>query len=211
MTRSRRPELRTHRNEIRRADVTVLDGLPVTTLARSWWALGAVLRLADLVAAGDCALRLGVTIDALDEQRRLWRGRRGNRTVAAALPLLDQRSRSRPETHLRVIVRLGGLDCFDVNTPISNSDGEWLAEPDLSCEQARVALEYQGSDHAELSRMRRDITRATDLRRAGWMLLNYGPAEVFGRPEQIAPELRHLVQRRAPQVRLKRPVSNRLH
>lgn len=129
----------------------------------------------------------------------------GSKLAATALPLLNARSRSRPETHLRVALAVAGLHLFDVNEPVTNDLGEWLAEPDLSCREAKVALEYQGAYHAGARRMRSDITRAGDLRRAGWALLCYGPAEVFRRPWQIAPEVRELIAARAPHL-LRRPV-----
>jgi hypothetical protein len=92
------------------------------------------------------------------------------------------------------------LPRFEVNVAIFNGDGEWLAEPDLSLAQARITLEYQGEQHAEAKRMRRDITRSADLRRAGWLELCYGPVEVFNRPWQIAPEVRALIRTRAPHL-----------
>jgi very-short-patch-repair endonuclease len=204
MTRSRRPELRSHRRQICPADRTVVKGIPSTTLARTWWDLAAELSLPDLVAAGDRALQLGCSIEQLSELVRRLARQRGNRQARLAYPLLDRRSRSRPETHLRVAVRAAGLHCFEVNHPVVDEAGEWLAEPDLSCSEAGIALEYQGSDHADLARMRRDITRATDLRQRGWLVLYYGPAQVFRRPWQIGPELRQLVEQRCPGL-LRRP------
>ncbi|HJQ02237.1 MAG TPA: DUF559 domain-containing protein [Jatrophihabitans sp.] len=198
MTRSRRPELRSHRRRIGMADRTMVQGVPVTTLARTWWDLAADLSLPDLVAAGDRALQLGCSIAQIEEQVRSMAHRRGNRAARLAAPLLDGRSKSRPESHLRVAVRAAGLHCFEVNKPVVDEVGEWLAEPDLSCAEAKIALEYQGSDHADVARMRRDITRATDLRQRGWLVLLYGPAQVFSRPWQIGPELRQLVEQRAP-------------
>ena len=97
---------------------------------------------------------------------------------------------------------------FDVNISIYRSEGGWLAEPDLSLEEARLALEYQGSDHATLTRMRKDITRFTDMRRDEWMTVPYGPAEVFGRPYLIKPEIRELIRQRAPFV-LPKPLRSR--
>ena len=52
--------------------------------------------------------------------------------------------------------------------------------------------------------MRADITRSVDLRTEGWLVLYYGPAQVFGRPWQIAPELRAVVRERAPRL-IRRP------
>lgn len=89
---------------------------------------------------------------------------------------------------------------FDVNTSIYRDTGGWLAEPDLSVAEAKIALEYQGEDHADLRRMRRDITRGRDVRAEGWLFLYYGPAEVFGRPWSIAPEVRAEFAERAPHL-----------
>jgi very-short-patch-repair endonuclease len=200
MPRARRPEFGTHRRLVPPHQRTVIDGIPVTSLARTWWDLAVEIPLPDLVAAGDRALQLGCSPDEIVSLVRSRSGRRGNTLARRAACLLDKRSRSRPESHLRVAVRLAGLDFFEVNEPVVDEYGEWLAEPDLSCAEAKIALEYQGSEHAETRRMRRDITRLTDLRRRGWLVLWYGPAEVFARPWQIAPELRQLIRQRAPQL-----------
>ena len=200
MTRARKPEIRTHRRGIPPHERTVVQGVPVTSLARTWWDLAAELTLPDLVAAGDCALRLGCTEEEIAGLIRTKAGHRGNMLARHAAAMLDRRSRSRPESHLRVVVRQAGLDCFEVNEPIVSGHGEWLAQPDLSCAEAKIALEFQGAEHARVGRMRKDITRLADLRRAGWLALLYGPAEVFGRPWQIGPELRQLVRQRAPHL-----------
>lgn len=203
MTRSRKPQFRSHRRLIGMEDRTFVAGIPVTTLARTWWDLAVELVVPDLVAAGDRALQLGCTPDELQRVVRQMARHRGSRRARQAVELLDARSRSRPESHLRVAVWQAGLDCFEVNNPIVDEYGQWLAEPDLSCVRARIALEYQGIDHADPQQMRRDITRMTDLRQRGWLMLLYGPAQVFGRPWQIGPELCQLVRERAPDIRLR--------
>ena len=114
--------------------------------------------------------------------------------------MLDARSRSRPESHLRVAVSGAGMPRFDVNVAVYRDVGGWLAEPDLSLAEAKLALEYQGEEHAEVGRMRRDITRGRDARSEGWLFLCYGPAEVFGRPWTIAPEVRAAIADRAPHL-----------
>lgn len=53
------------------------------------------------------------------------------------------------------------------NVAIYSSDGEWLARTDLSYDDVRLAIEYNGADHASPSRMRRDITREVDVMRRG--------------------------------------------
>jgi hypothetical protein len=206
MTRSQRTELIAHRFQLRAEDVVLDDGLLMTSIARTWRDLAMVLELADLVAAGDSALRSGVSVDQLADVLRSSSQRHRARRAAAALPLLDQRSRSRPESHLRVAISGPDMPRFEVNAAIYRREGGWLAEPDLSLEPARLALEYQGAEHGKTVRMRQDITRAVDVRRDDWVMLPYGPAEVFGRPWLIKPEVRELIQVRAPHLlRRRRP------
>lgn len=200
MTRSRRPQMIAHRLQLDAEDVMVLGGVPVMTPARTWFDLAPVLDVPDLVAAGDSVLRGGTSLDELtDVVRRLW-ARRGSARIRLALPMLDVRSRSRAESHLRVAIWTPDLPRFEVNVPVFRDEGGWLAEPDLSLEDARIALEYQGKDHAELGRMRGDITRRRDMRSERWLVLDFGPAEVFGRPWSIAPEVRAEVLERAPHL-----------
>jgi hypothetical protein len=200
MTRSQRPELVAHRFQLRSVDYEMVDGLLVTSLARTWRDLASVLTLPDLVAAGDSALRAGVTREELVDVLAASSRRHNAKRAHAALQLLDERSRSRPESHLRVAISGPDMPRFEVNVAVYRSEGGWLAEPDLSLEEARLALEYQGSDHAKVKRMRKDITRFTDMRRDEWMTIPYGPAEVFGQPYLIKPEVRRLVQLRAPHL-----------
>jgi hypothetical protein len=198
MTRTRRPELTAHRLQLTPQDVTVVDGVPVMTLARTWRHLAGALSLPDLVAAGDYVLRAGVSAAELAAVIDRTDHAPFSKVARQALPMLDGRSRSRPESHLRVAVSGPGMPRFEVNVPVYREEGGWLAEPDLSLEEAKLALEYQGADHAEVRRMRRDLTRGVDLRSDRWLSLPYGPAEVFGRPWVIRAEVRETVLERAP-------------
>lgn len=198
MTRGRRPEVVAHRFQLRPEDVVTEAGLGLTSVARTWRDLASVLSLPDLVAAGDSALRTGTSVEQLVDVLEASSRRHNARRAHAALALLDARSRSRPESHLRVAVSGADMPAFDVNMPVYRRGGGWLAEPDLSLAEARIALEYQGEDHADVRRMRRDITRFTDMRLDRWLVLTYGPAEVFGRAYLIKPEVYQHIRERAP-------------
>ena len=89
---------------------------------------------------------------------------------------------------------------FAVNEAVYRDEGGWLAEPDLSLPRAKIALEYQGAEHAQPTRMRKDITRSADLRSQSWLCIAFGPAEVFARPHQIKPEIRAAIAARAPEL-----------
>jgi hypothetical protein len=195
---SRRSEVHVRRRTLRPDEIAEVDGIPVTTEARTWIDLAESLRLEDLVAAGDSVLHPDDCSADLAAAVRDGFHRRGVLRARQALTLLDRRSRSRPESHLRLALVLGGLPCPEVNSAIYTEHGEWLAEPDLHYKRARLMLEYNGRDHADVDRMRADITRELDADSNEWHVAVFGPAQVFGRPYRIAGYVRHLLDRRDP-------------
>lgn len=191
--RSRRPELRSRRQLLSDDEIVLVDGIPATSEARTWLDLALRLPMADLVALGDSALRGAARIEELAELVARAVHRPGVINARTALPLLDARSRSRPESHLRFILHAAGLPAPAVNCSIYSATGEWLAEPDLSYDDVRLAIEYNGADHAGLERMRRDITRELDVaERGAWRTVTFGPAQVFRRPDQVSNRVRAL-------------------
>jgi hypothetical protein len=194
---SRRSELRGRRRRLQPDEVQIVHGVPVTTVARTWLDLGECLPLADLIAAGDSALRLGVSLDELVSVVSRGAHRRGIVAVRKAVPLLDRRAESRPESHLRYALVSNGLPKPSVNTSIHDMHGQWLSVPDLSYEDVRLALEYNGAVHASERRMRKGITRDFDVgARGGWRTEVFGPAEVFGKPDQVAVYVREIRRER---------------
>jgi hypothetical protein len=190
-----------HRRQLADDETAVVHGLRVTSIARTWYDLAACLRLADLVAAGDAALRGGaVTPAELARGLAARRGQRGVRLARVALPLLDGRSRSRPESHMRVALRSRGLPAPAVNEAVYDEHDGWLAEPDLSYRRARLAIEYQGADHADPRRMRKDVSRHMDLRRAGWEVLYYTADQIFRRPDVLVRDVVAALRQRAPDL-----------
>lgn len=162
------------------------------------------------MAAGDSALRLGVGADELAVVVARTARARGVLRARAALPMLDARSRSRPETHLRLAVAMPDLPAFAVNEAVYRASGGWLGEPDLALVEAKIALEYQGKDHADEERMRKDMTRAKDFRSEGWAIFFYGPAEVFKRPWELRGEVRQAIRQRGPHLFASRRMSGGL-
>jgi len=200
-TGPQRAGLVAHRRILAPDEITEVRGLPATTAARTWCDLAEILPLGDLVAAGDSAIRLGLaTAERLAQALRARRSRRGCRVATRALPLLDGRSRSRPESRLRVVIVLAGLPRPAVNTAVVDEHGGWLAEPDLSYQAARLGIEYQGAVHAEPRRMRRDVSRHMDLRRAGWEMLYYTADQVFSHPDVIVRDVTTALRDRAPHL-----------
>jgi hypothetical protein len=200
-TGPRRRGVRAHRRSLAAGEVVLVAGLPVTSPARTWYDLAAELSVADLVAAGDSAVRVGLLTPAeLARGLASRRGLRGTARARRSIPLLDAASRSRPESHLRVALALAGLPRPAVNAAVHDAAGQWLAEPDLSYAAARLAIEYQGSDHAGVQRMRKDVARHMDLRRSGWEVLYYTAEQVFTHPHVLVDDVRVVLARRCPEL-----------
>jgi hypothetical protein len=189
-----------HRRVLPPRHVTSRFGLPVTTLARTWLDLAPLCDVHDLVAAGDSALRAGADMAEIGQLVAGARRLRGLARARMAAPILDGRSRSRPESRIRSALVLAGLPRPRVNEAITDVHHGWLAEPDLHYREARLALEYNGADHATVPRMRKDSTRLLDLQRADWEVRTYTAAQVFRRLDDVVSDVRGLLRRRAPEL-----------
>lgn len=187
-----------HRRILPPEDIAVLHGLPVTGLARTWVDLAALLDVYDLVAAGDRELQVGADTSELRDRAAILRRTRGATGCRVAAPILHCGSRSRPEARIRAALMLAGLPMPEVNQPIYDEHGQWLAEPDLHYKAARLAIEYNGSDHATLDRMRKDATRTLDLLRADWLVRIYTAVDAFRRLDDVVADTRGILARRAP-------------
>ena len=190
-----------HRRIVAAADVTTLHGLPITSLARTWFdAAAACADIHDVVALGDSALRAGASTADLVETIARSRGVRGRRRIQASLPLLDAAARSRPESRIRSALVLGGLPKPEVNQAVHDQHGQWVAEPDLLYRDALLAIEYNGAHHGGLEQMRRDSVRLLDLQRAGWEVRTYTARHALSSLSEVVTDVRQLLLRRAPEL-----------
>jgi hypothetical protein len=144
---------------------------------RTWCDLAALLSIPDLVAAGDyllCWESPKTTLPRLQDAASRYPSRRGKAALTPALALLSTRSRSRPESLLRVALVTSALPHpspnFGVHLLLSRRD----IEIDLAFPRYKVGLEYQGDHHREDRRQwRRDIKRGNDAVDEGWSMLYF--------------------------------------
>lgn len=134
-----------------RQPVVLRDGLPVLPAPRLWTQLAGELDEVEVVVLGDALLRRGAARSSLRELGRavdrLAPGTRGLRRLRLALPRLRAGTDSCQETRLRLVLVDGGLPCPEVNRPVRDPDGRFVALPDLSYPAERVAIEYDGDVH----------------------------------------------------------------
>jgi very-short-patch-repair endonuclease len=170
--RRRRRELRVHRHRLDPADRTIVDGVPVTTLARTLLDLAEVLPPARLARVIEEAERLGLLdLHALHDVMARARGRRGLRALRAALALYrPQRAvpRSGLERAALELIRDHGLP-----EPSANL---WLHgyEVDLLWPDHGVIVELDTTAfHATTAAFERDRRRDADLQARGFRVLRF--------------------------------------
>lgn len=146
-------------------------GLRVSSPAHTWCQLASVLSVPDLVAAGDHLIHWNRALTTTAELARAVSasaGQRGVQRLRVALPLLNDRSESRRESLLRLV--LGSIDGVVANLKITTSGG-FEYRGDLAIPERKVVIEYQSDYHAGTAQFRRDMTRRARLEADGWLVI----------------------------------------
>ncbi|THG33431.1 endonuclease domain-containing protein [Naasia lichenicola] len=197
-----RPERAPHARGIRGHSLDLAPGerilvgdVPVTSPIRTWFDLGKVLAIHDLVAAGDFLLTDGPERDELVDYVRMRRGQRGSARLATACQLLNSRSESPQESRLRALLMLAGMDELTVNDDILDRNGRFLARADLVVRSARLIIEYQGDHHRDPAQWHMDLTRRSKLEAEGWTVVEVGARDLDD-PIELAGRLRDIVRAR---------------
>jgi very-short-patch-repair endonuclease len=169
-TPPRRPGISGH--SLTDSPATLLDGMPVTPAAVAWAQSAALLAREDVVAVGDYLVlrarrRALASLEQLTRIAETWHGRPGALRLAWAVPRLRLGVRSRPETHLRLLLVRYRLPEPVVAHPVPVANGLVL-HPDLAYPEHRLAIEYEGDGHRSRKEWERDIERRELLAEAGW-------------------------------------------
>ncbi|WP_249336131.1 hypothetical protein [Sinomonas gamaensis] len=174
-----RPHIVVHRAKLFEDEVTLKEGIWVTTPARLWLDLAETLSLDDLVALGDACVR--VPYPELDDRsepcctvediRRIiarHRGKRGIRKARLAVELIRVGADSPQETRLRLACLRGGLPEPQLNVQLVGPGGIRGPKPDVAFTEFRVGAEYEGEHHGGGDQVVRDITRSERYAEVGW-------------------------------------------
>jgi hypothetical protein len=204
----RQAGLRVHRGLLQPDEMTVVDGLGVTTRARTAY---------DLARRAPSLVEAVVAVDALatpareapggaflpaDVLRLRYRhlGARDSRHLPEVVALADPLAESPMETRTRLALVLHGLP-----TPVSQFEvrGEGHCHYlDLAYPRYRIGVEYDGGEHREAEQARRDLERQHRLTALGWTLVRPRALAVFRQPGLVAVQVRRELDRAAQRLGL---------
>jgi hypothetical protein len=190
-------ELKVHSFTIPAGHRRSLHGRRVVSPERLFLELAATVPRIDLIIAGDHMLRQRLcTREQLIGFLHDCYRRRGVRKARFALPHLEPRSDSPPETRLRMLIVDANLPRPIANQDVFNDWGVWLARPDLSYPAVKIAIEYEGAHHQrDHDQYSRDIERDGRLIDEGWTVIRVNKDALFRTPRIVVNRIRKALRR----------------
>lgn len=182
-----------HRTMVPSDGITLLADLPIATRVETWAQLGSLIPFEDLVAAGDWALSRGDSISDLDEAARRAR-RRGAVALREALEFVRPGAESPRETAVRLVLVQAGLPEPELNWTLCTAHGVFVARLDMAFPDQRVAVEYDGRQHAAADQFRRDADRWRAIADEGWTLIRILAHHLDTPMQHIVAPVRHALR-----------------
>jgi len=202
-TGRREGHLHLHVTPLGTGAVVQVGGLAVTGLARTVVDLGRGQPLRQAVAAGDAALRIGLTSDELAAALADAQGRPGISAARRVVRLLDARSERAGESASRVVLHQGGLPPTDLQHAVFDESGRLVGRADFAWPEHRTLGEFDG--RIKYGRLLRpgqtpeqavwaEKCREDALRDLGWQVVRWTWADLR-EPELLAERLRRAFRR----------------
>lgn len=183
-----RTGLSVRRCEIFSGEAVAIRGLKATTLLRTLLDLCHRWTPVEALVAIDMAIGLGLTRAAeLNRYARAIRGRQGASRYRSLVRIAGA-AESPMETRLRWLLIQARLPCPEIQADLHDGDRQFLGRADLYYPVARLVIEYDGGNHRE--RLVDDNRRQNRLINAGFRLLRFTAADVLGRPDVVAAQVR---------------------
>ena len=175
-------------------EIVLRRGLPTTSALRTTVDLGGRNPLTEGVVAADLFLHARlVTIAELLTYVAENPGAKGIARLRRVVDLAEPKAESAMETRLRIVLVLAGLPRPEVQVSIHDDQGRFLGRPDMLYPVHRLAIEYDGANHRD--RLVDDNRRQNGLVGAGFRLLRFTAADVYGTPATVVMQVRHSLAR----------------
>ncbi|HKC18211.1 MAG TPA: DUF559 domain-containing protein [Candidatus Dormibacteraeota bacterium] len=173
-----RAGLTVRRGYIPIAEIVEVRGVSATSVHRTLADLGRRLSAIETLVVLDAAVRLRLT------ERSALFGTRRVRSLAA----LAEPAESPMETRLRWLLLQAGLPRPEVQRDLHDANGRFVGRADLYYPAARLVVEYDGGTHRE--RLVEDNRRQNRIANAGFRVLRFTAADVYGRPDAVRAQVR---------------------
>jgi very-short-patch-repair endonuclease len=195
----RDPAVRRHIGIPVAAAVTLVEGLPVTTLALTAVDCARAMAPRAALVVVDAALRAGASLDEMTQLLARDPAGRGSARARQVVVLGDAGAESPRESALRFVLLRAGLPQPETQVRIDTHLGAFWA--DLGWEQWRVALEYDGRQkYADPEALVREKRRHDALVEAGWSVILV-TKEDLARPDLLVARVERLLPRDVPRTR----------
>ncbi len=192
-----------HRLDFKAGDLLKGRLFTATSPDRTWTDLASSLTVDELIVAGDYMVRRRdplSTVEALTNRVREMGARRGVIALREALRWVRPGTDSAKETELRLLLIRSGLPEPSINVAILAQTKQWVQDPDMSYQEQKIALQYDGGHHITGLQRRSDILRDDRAAELGWLVLKFSQLDLMPRGPNWQPtgvaKTRHALQSR---------------
>jgi very-short-patch-repair endonuclease len=91
---------------------------------------------------------------------------------------------------VRWLVHQAALPAPTPQFEVRDGGGNFLARADLAWPDRRVLVEFDGDVHRQRDVFVKDARRQNRLVAAGWTVLRFTSADIFGRPDEVIADIR---------------------
>jgi hypothetical protein len=176
-----------HADGLTDEDITVVDGMRVTTPARTIADLARVLSFEKAVCVGDSGLRRS-SVSTQDVTDALGRSSTRGRTAARrAVEFMNPLAETVGESRSRVYIHRHGLPIPELQVALLDPHGRFLGRPDCLWEDEGVIGEFDGmvkyskylrNGETPGDAVEREKRREDELRSYGWMVVRWTWADL---------------------------------
>ena len=189
-------DLVVRRGPLHPSETTWRYGCRLTTPVRTAFDLArwAPTLVEKVVAVDALAYRHGFPLEAVRDLARRHFGVHGSALLPRVLALANPLAESPMESRIRLALVLAGLPVPAVQHPVQGFGRSYRL--DLAYPEVLLAIEYDGADHLDPGRARRDLARQAVLTRLGWTVLRFDARTVLHDPAQLVTTVRIELHRR---------------
>lgn len=162
-----------HLDSLLAGETVEVDGMKITTPARTAFDLGRRLTLGLAVERVDALMNMtGLTAPEVHAVLAAHRGARGTVRLREVLALVDAGAESPQETRTRLLLVRSGFPKPQTQIRVVDRFGDFVARVDMGWEKPKVGIEFDGALHWTDARQRsRDVDRAVALADEGWTII----------------------------------------